>query len=515
MISPKMVSEPKKLIWAFLLIVAVNLIAYFPSFFHIPRSDQVAYLADMADKEDWGALAIQSYDFTRTRRFCAGDELLFKPIAYFVLGTEKFLFGYEFIYWQIFNFLLHCGFLFLLLKILTTIQPGIFAALLTAYFSVLPTGMEMVIWQHVNFYLYSLILLSVCLICILENKDSETIPLKTYGVMSLCLLVGCFSAEVMNVFSLVIFGYLFVTKPKSKENVAKHLLLIIPTILFVAINFFLLERHGFAAVSENPLLRGASFLSTVLGTMGHTLTAFLRWLSYRLFPGQFDVLIGGRTTLETIETLNPVTLVSVFVIVVYAVIALQANQLTRSKKKKRFNVLLFALMLAFCLMLAFTRFNVRGLSYLKDSLYFVYVFWGFMILFIYATIDFEKLARLRYVYLMKKIVILALTVLTIFNGGKVFAITLKEARRSLSTRVLLGSVQQLVREHKDEKDFSFAVPPDFTGNYPLGFLVKKGDAPDKKYSLVEALYWKYFSEENPRYVITASSEGPIFIPAQQ
>jgi len=149
----------KRKTFFFVLIILINIIVYFPSFSHLPRSDQDFFFVETAETQGLGDLISQTYSYNRTRVFGQGDQILFRPLLFGLLSVEKWLFGYHFIFWQIFSIGLHLIVIWHLLKILLKIFPNGFAIIISLGFSVLHVSQELVIWQHLNGYLIALICL--------------------------------------------------------------------------------------------------------------------------------------------------------------------------------------------------------------------------------------------------------------------------------------------------------------------------------------------------------------------
>src|SRR5262249_19293158 len=128
-------------------------VTYALSLGHAARSDQLYYLFVTSSKTDLWSLTVGSYALNRDP-LMPGDELLFRPVLYSLLGFEKWLFGYNFHLWQLASLLLHLGNCYLMYRILREVhKEGIVPFLLTLMFGVLYTAMEMVIWHHMSGYL--------------------------------------------------------------------------------------------------------------------------------------------------------------------------------------------------------------------------------------------------------------------------------------------------------------------------------------------------------------------------
>ena len=90
-----------------IVLAAINLIVFYPSFYNCAKADHIVYLVETAEMESLPELIGYSYSYCRTRVLLSGDRVLFRPIFYIVLSIEKWLWGYNFIYWQLTGFFLH------------------------------------------------------------------------------------------------------------------------------------------------------------------------------------------------------------------------------------------------------------------------------------------------------------------------------------------------------------------------------------------------------------------------
>ena len=140
-------------IW-FLAITAVTLAVFYPSLSHIPRSDQLCYLIQAGQYDDLHSLITKFYSFPRTAEYGGGrmredqspkgDNFLFRPFVYIVLGLEERFFGFSFSLWQLFGVVVHLLNLWILLNLLLKIRVSLFAPLSVLCFAVMFIGHEMV-----------------------------------------------------------------------------------------------------------------------------------------------------------------------------------------------------------------------------------------------------------------------------------------------------------------------------------------------------------------------------------
>jgi len=90
-----------------LLVAAAVFFTYPPSLEHMPRADQVWYLMDVAQDTTFFDLVAHSYSFNRTRHVAPGDTDLFRPVLFFVLASERAIFGNNFMAVQAIGLVLH------------------------------------------------------------------------------------------------------------------------------------------------------------------------------------------------------------------------------------------------------------------------------------------------------------------------------------------------------------------------------------------------------------------------
>src|SRR5262249_37668491 len=126
------------------LMETIIFVTYSLSLGQAARAEQFIYLFLTSDKTNLWSLMVGSYALNRDP-LMPGDELLFRPVLYALLGLEKWLFGYNFHLWQSVSLLLHLGICYLMYRILREVhRAGILPFLLTVLFGVLYTAMEMV-----------------------------------------------------------------------------------------------------------------------------------------------------------------------------------------------------------------------------------------------------------------------------------------------------------------------------------------------------------------------------------
>jgi len=136
------------------ILIAINLIVFYPSFFHSTRgSDHHNFLAETASLESLPELIKHSFSYTRSRKFMQGDKLLFRPLFYIFMAFEKWLFGYDFFYWQITAFILHMLVQWQLFRMLNAFKFSPWSFLIVLLNSVCFLPLDMIIRHHFSGYL--------------------------------------------------------------------------------------------------------------------------------------------------------------------------------------------------------------------------------------------------------------------------------------------------------------------------------------------------------------------------
>ena len=275
------------LLFPLLAIALFNLVIYFPSFYHLPRSDQLCYFYFQAPHPHWFDLIFGSYAYNRTVPYTTQDIFIFRPLLHIFMGTELWLFNYNFMLWQITGLILHLCVLWHLLKLLLLIQRSFFAVLLTFFFSSLLIIMEMIIWQHTNGYMLFVICLLIALYQYYPMLTQRQIIKKNLWICFMNLLIGCFILELGWIYSLLLGGLLFLSllnanrpsKGKLKTSYAP-LILCLPAVIYLAFYFIDFYSRGLTFKGGESI-----FQNFTIGNMiSQGLLTVLWWFLSGIFP---------------------------------------------------------------------------------------------------------------------------------------------------------------------------------------------------------------------------------------
>ena len=170
------------------LILAVIFAVYYPSLWHAPRADTLAFLAYTSGTDEFVPLVLGTYAInrgsfpsrmlfdhygTKPSRTPAMSIISFKPLFWMSLGMCKWLFGYRFWLWQLVGLASHCIVVLLIWVVLKRMSERISLTPLvfSIFFGVSLASIEMVVWQCCIGNLLCLILVTLSIICY-----SQSIP---------------------------------------------------------------------------------------------------------------------------------------------------------------------------------------------------------------------------------------------------------------------------------------------------------------------------------------------------
>jgi hypothetical protein len=522
---------------SFAVISLVNLIVYFPSLLHIPRADQVIFLADTAPYKDWWPLMRFVVSYNRTRLFNAGDVFLFRPLMFILMGTEKWLFGYRFVLWQLVGLILHLAVVWVLLKVLFLIRPGIAASAAAFFFSTLHIGQEMIIWHHINGYNLSLLFAIAALYCgcryVITGPQA-----KRYLVTAIILsTLAVFTCEISIVIAPILGLYVFANGIYSKRastggsQTVSHLdpikrtcfgvergalaLIIVPFLFFAVDRMDTTFWHPVAAQLPFPRLD----VLTLVNTGRNWFLVVFVWLYSGIFPLLQDLMISGRLRWVLPPLVPVLHHIPVFLSVILGgiFVGLLAFHLTSSLLQgakpansrthtMTFFVSTFFLFASFSawstFIVVFGRASERGLSYIWISLYYAYIFWAFMVVAIYTLWSWIGGGSNRRFSKFIQVSTWALLVsIACCNAYKVFITNVRMRDRFADSRLFIAQLNNLIAQHRNERDLSFKFISPAPGDEKLEWASKVGDPPGKVYRLSDLLFSEYLGSISPKYYL--------------
>ena len=510
--------------WRFWLtyafIAGVTIFIYYPSFFHLARSDQLIYLGNTRSFHGWTDLVAGTYAYDRVpHRFEGFDAVLFRPLFFTLLGTEKFFFGYRFLAWQVTGVILHLLVVGCLLRLLWAMRPGWPAAVTALFFACLFVGMEMVIWHHVNGYLAFLICVLTCLYHLYRITITGCVSFRQLGWLTVLSGLAVFIYELGTVYACVFFIYLWLIQGKKRQDgpPRRWYGLILLSVAFYCAwsGWDLAVRH--LGVGQGRTVLEAFNLPSALSR------AFwaLAWMLYGgLMPAQLQTKLWQRTVFQADYfrdwrqwgtggifsrwdlILVAATLLGVFLLRVF-------NKTGGLRRRQwAFLTLLAVLLGIHGGGLVVARLDFYDLeTFLSYNAYYAYYIWLYFVIIFYLWI-ISPLDSRNFKW---RILAVGVTLLWMghigVNAREVYQLNQRRARRAAGRRFLLANIERRRQEARKKGEyFSFFMDPRLDMNLPW---VKQARGGQKgSYTFFQVLYGEEFDPVNPRFLYKWSPQGP-------
>ncbi len=475
-----------------LIILALNFIVYFPSFFHAARADQLVYLTEVAEYRSFPELVGNTYSYTRQRQFNKGDEFGFRPLLFFFIALEKQLFGFNFTLWQATGLMLHGLLICQLVRFMGLLEIGLLGYLFVGLFSVLTMSMEMVIWHHISGYMLCLILFLEAFYRLVVFIGQGFRKQRDLGLAIGTLTLANFTYEYSVVGSGVLWLAVILAAGRKlrQENhslSAPEIIylkrikwqLLIPLVLYFSINAAdYIGKVGFSA--KQLAFSGSVFQTGVgyqLGLAGATFVASI------LFPFLLSVEYWERTIIYPIneewwqqvaypnwgQAANILVVLVSLGIIVYWFVKVRRKQLrTRPsmltsdlgiRSQVNFIGVVSAILgFGYFLFLLVVRLNKHGLlDYVYYSLYHFYIIALFLLIALGAWIKRVEFLNLQPPVWLKGTICILVAGLIFFNGLRTWQINQQRRENEVGFSRLVGTLNDFVQAHRSEEGFSFNI----------------------------------------------------------
>jgi len=512
------------------LLGVANIAIFYPSLYHIARADQLVYLIELADFEKFGEILDHSISFTRTRIIFTGDRLYYRPLLYFVLAIERYLFKYNFMAWQIAGLVLHMILAGTLLRLLNHIRPGRWLPLVfTLFFSLLYISADLVIWHHINMYIFCFIMILLSLSHMIRYLHDTRFSVSLLP-MVFYLILASLTNEFGLIASFLIMTVLFVTKKPGPGTRHHPILLLIPIVLYA---FLSLSDY----LMKFPITQLLSFQSGLpdalnpASMMLHFLLVLAIGLVIPLLPG-FVLFLPGERTYATLYNdggfLNfciqhkwiilansaLIVIIAFFFVFLFKYRKKIGTQLrlflSLDHRRISSTLLITSLLLVFSYIsiLIISRGGENFYKYLDYSLYHFYPICLFLIIASYCLISMIIAVDFPQRKQLEKFVIIILCVGSLLNAARVYELNNRGRQAHQWWGQYIQQVEKFVQARKHEPDFSF----DFKGHDPREMYVRMrvGDPSENRELLgfpSEYLFRKYINKENPKYYFSFAING--------
>lgn len=239
------------LVYFCLLFISLSFV-YFPSFFYPLRSDwwSTAYffhsINNFPAASKW--MHIFQYD--------PWSQIRFQPLAYSILYIERLLFGSNFVYFHIFNFILYFISILLLYKLaLNFCKSKILTAVFMGVFAFLFSHFDIISWSfhiYIIFAFCSFLLGFILYINFLRSGKAILFP---FVIFLFLLGMLCYETFVLWPLAIVILSYMGNITDRhrfKKYKLVQSYLSVIGLVYFIYFAIFFLTR--FFSIYEEPLV---------------------------------------------------------------------------------------------------------------------------------------------------------------------------------------------------------------------------------------------------------------------
>lgn len=497
------------------LIILINVCVYFPSFFDSCRGpDHQIYLGEIAHAESLPDLIKESYSYNRSREQMTGDKVLFRPLLYMTLAVDRWLFGYDFFWWQLIAFILHLaaqGCLFKVLNAFVSVRWSFAIVLLS---SLLLLQQEMVGRHHLSGYLFFQIFALLAIYQFFKYcKDPDKNKKLFLSALSY-LTISFFACECAVILNILLIGLVWMPWKSlfvRFSNRHKALIFLPITIyglisssdFFLRIKSFSYAQDGLTGSVNPSSFHFGIFFSNITNIINMGFQGFL-------FPAYTKIkFIGHQYHYETFDfRLETVAQIFNAVLIVFCtlcfIFCLGAAIKNRTAIKSFWNpkvfvfglvMILFAIGYAALLCLIRLQLNPDYLRTAPHHLYFIYSF-GLLglTLLIMPFLSFID----RFQPLIKHTLFVIIISIAGLQGYYLSQLNNDLRTRWEPQRIFLREVDHFVKEHKREQDFSFTI---LKSELIYTHLIYLKDQPPKQKNLIEMFFPNTFKINQAKYYL--------------
>ncbi len=454
-----------------LLIILVNLYAYWPSFFHLFRHDEWALFFSSRDVTPNLGFIIKHIDWQLKLPY---DHLNFRPLLTTGLAINRVIFDDNYIGPHIIAFVKHLITTLMIWFMMWQMRKEWCSALFALLFSLLLTGADPVIWPHIDAYiittLFILLTLSVS-ISVINERISTRYGLK---IISALIFVGLLTSQLSLILPFVLFVVCWFVFNKNKDKLKTAFIYFFSPLVLWALLFGIhlywafplnmTEQSGASSLWKIPVNIGCFILLSIAGVLVPINTPSFR-----------DKMYVNFSYLSLLLTF----------IVIGLFFFSQRGKMRRFLNAETALLLLTMLGVVSIVCLTRGRYIENTLSNLTLPSYCVYCVNALLILVIYRIVAFQSLR-------LQVITFLILVFLIFTQGIKTFSACEKVEMHTKPLKKYFDAVVQFIQVHQKESNFSF----------------KMIDRPPK----VKVFYWytetcidglfnKFINNETPKYLL--------------
>jgi hypothetical protein len=478
---------------------AAAAVVYWPAMNRVFAADQLWYFAEVGSHDSL-SLGLRHVDYSLSRVYWKGDDLLFRPILFIWLAVANRLFAYHHVWWNAANVAIHAGVAVALLRLLLAIHPSVLALPAAVLFVVLEPPMELVLWNHLGGYLLACLFMAIGLRSFVRILNG---PATTYGSFAAAFTLACLSYEAMVPIAAAAALIVFVKGRRLGRRGCAALLALpvgIYTLLY-AFHALHAPRLGYVDRADGRAPFDLANIGSILDGMRRMLEGWVRELAMptalRLWAAPFE-RFGKNFHIawsEPSHVVNAVVVLAGFVVL--------ARSLSRARLRQSASLVLLLLLAVFAYM--FIIAFGRSADEVGAITYYSYVFSVIAVPLVYALVDFDGMTPSTRT--ASASLLCAFAVVHAF-GTLANAREIGRANRDAS--LFLTRVASFVDAHRSEPDFSFAIEPHPESVDPvIGLLVGYPGEPGARMlprRVTEILFSPAYTDRTPKYILGASGE---------
>ncbi len=510
-------------------VVLINFLVYWPALFHAARGDQIIFLKHTAKSGSLSEMLSDELSYTRAAQTQRGDDILFRPVLDTALVLQRWWYGCQFWKWQLTAIIIHLLVLFQMRRLMNLVEKSHLGWLFIANFSIFYIGQEMVIWQHISFYMVSLLLLVEAFLYFFRYLYfPQKYPLSLWKAVFFLTAASLIFEFGLVVDLIMVFGLLAIRsgwipwlKTRGPSILLRDIIILgTPIVIYMLLSASDYCFHHLGSIQNSlPAISWQEFIFRCLCTL-------LLLIDAAAFPVFIQIKPLGRSLMEFFDwsripvqvKLHPWLASMDFLMVVLLVILIikmTASPKNSSsiehwldEKKQRLSMIKtmgwFTLTLAvgYLVMLIVGR-SRQPFFYIQISLYHFYMI-GFLLsvcAFSFWSLH-HSLANDRG-DLQKNLLSAVLITSILLNASQSFAFNLDLKEQYWPWARFMGKIDSFVMSHKKEDGFSFDIiwQPSSSSMQKL----KRGE------TVYRYQYQPYFApfvnKKDPKYLLLYKEDG--------
>jgi hypothetical protein len=478
---------------------AITLTAYFHDLYGVARADQLIYFYRTTKINDFWNLTFGAFDFNRAQSL--GDFDLFRPVLYFLLGLERWLWGYNLLAWQATSLGLHVAVVLSLFAYFRGCLSDAGAApesswlpfAASAFFATLYAGSEMVAWQHLAGYLLFCLLLVQS--AIRYRRFTARPSAGRAGVLVTCATLAAFTYE-LGVAGLAGFAALCALAAMRSKTDRRLYTLTTGVLLLAIVAYAVTDYLDYPAVGTE--LPHAPIERATAGTVDYA----RRWTSEMFLPAATILYPGSRIRVDFKLSSRHRRNSMILAALVVGALAAQLNK--KRLRDVQMTALFLGLGIVYTATIVVDRALPRGVeSVFSNNSYYAYTFALFFLLAAFHFVAVPSETRTgRAAAAIRWLIVVALLLISAIGANQIYALMLNE-RYGYAEPIgqMVKRINDLVRQHGGERDFSFTVMPGCKGNTDLPWFSIYTTVKRSSYSIAWVMYPQYERDAGGKYTI--------------